>query len=286
LTPEYQQINKGMSLGQYQEIFLLEWAHRLLARVAGLVFALPFAVLLATRRIPIGEAPAYVGMGLLFVAQAAMGWAMVASGLVARPSVSHYLLAAHLFLALSLIGLSLWTALGHYYGFQGGQLPAPWSAASKATAIALGGLLLQMAYGAFTAGLKAGLVSNTWPLMLGRWIPRGLLAQTDPGWLSLLEAPVTVAFIHRWLAVVVLVIGAVAWRAIRTVPLGRDAQLALGWLVALGILQMGLGIAVVVSGISIGVAMMHQLNAIALYVLLLFLLFRLRGGDTRAALLS
>ncbi|HET6846966.1 MAG TPA: COX15/CtaA family protein, partial [Anaerolineales bacterium] len=107
LSPEYQQINKGMTLAAYQEIFLIEWVHRLLARTAGLVFAVPFFVLLWKRRIPLQEAPVYVLMGILFLAQALMGWIMVASGLVDRPAVSHYLLASHLFLALSLIGLAV-----------------------------------------------------------------------------------------------------------------------------------------------------------------------------------
>ena len=105
-----------------------------------------------------------------------MGWLMVSSGLVDRPSVSHFLLAAHLFLALMLIGLAVWTALGHRYGFvaaQGRRTAGRWPARSPSSPRI--GLLIQMAYGAFTAGLRAGHVSNTWPLMLGRWVPPALL---------------------------------------------------------------------------------------------------------------
>ena len=109
-----------------------------------------------------------------------MGWIMVSSGLVDRPSVSHLLLAAHLFLALTLIGLAVWTALGHMYGFSAVEGRAHWSPASKVALIATIGLLIQMAYGAFTAGLKAGHISNTWPLMLGRWVPPALLQQVQP----------------------------------------------------------------------------------------------------------
>src|SRR5512135_2732552 len=151
LSPEGRLINVGMTLGQYQEIFLIEWFHRFIARIAGLVFAIPFFVFLFRRTIPWKEVGLYALMGVLFLAQAGLGWWMVSSGLENEPRVSQYLLAAHLFLALTLVGISLWTALGHYYGFPkaGG---ARWSRASQ---LALGGLvllLLQMAYGSFTAG--------------------------------------------------------------------------------------------------------------------------------------
>src|SRR5512142_2819325 len=116
-TPEYQKINFNMTLDQYKEIFIVEWLHRIFARIAGFVFAIPFFIFLFRKTIPWSEVGLYVVMGILFLAQAVLGWVMVSSGLVDRPSVSHYLLTAHLFLALTLIGISLWTALGHLYGF-------------------------------------------------------------------------------------------------------------------------------------------------------------------------
>jgi len=221
-TPEYQQINRGMSLAAYREIFLVEWFHRLLARIAGFVFAIPFFIFLLTKRIPWRESPIYVVMGALFLSQAAMGWIMVSSGLVDRPSVSHFALAGHLFLALSLIGLSAWTWLGHHYGVPGASGRAGWSAASTAALAALVGLLLQIAYGAFTAGLKAGHVSNSWPQMLGRWIPGGLLSQVQPALRNLFDAPLTVAFIHRWLAFGVLLGAYAAYRHILRTPIAAE----------------------------------------------------------------
>ena len=130
LTPEYRQINFDMTIGQYKEIFIVEWLHRAFARMAGLIFAVPFLVFALNGTIPFREIGIYAVMGVLFLSQAVLGWIMVSSGLVDQPAVSHYLLTGHLFLALALIGLSLWTALGHIYGFPDYSQTAKWSRAS------------------------------------------------------------------------------------------------------------------------------------------------------------
>jgi cytochrome c oxidase assembly protein subunit 15 len=278
-TPEYLQINRGMSLSDYREIFLVEWLHRILARAAGFVFAIPFFVFVFTKRIPWRETPVYVVMGVLFLAQAAMGWIMVSSGLVDRPSVSHFALAGHLFLALSLIGLSAWTWLGHRYGVPKASGRAGWSAASSATLAALIGLLIQIAYGAFTAGLKAGHVSNTWPQMLGRWVPGSLLSQVQPALRNLVDAPLTVAFIHRWLAFAALLLAFAAYRRILGAPIAAELRPPLGLIGALALAQIGLGIAVVLSSVDIVLALLHQFNAICLFIAAVFLLHRLRSHD-------
>lgn len=285
-TPEYQQINRGMSLAEYREIFLVEWIHRLLARIAGFVFAIPFFIFLGTKRIPWKEAPIYLVMGVLFLSQAAMGWIMVSSGLVDRPSVSHFALAGHLFLALSLIGLSAWTWLDHRYGAPDTSRRAAWSAASTATLAALIGLLLQIAYGAFTAGLKAGHVSNSWPQMLGRWIPGALLSQVQPALRNLVDAPLTVAFIHRWLALAALLVAAAAYRHILRSPVGAHLRSPLRLIGVLALAQIGLGIAVVLSGVDMIVALVHQFNAICLFIAAVFLLHRLRSQDRSVGLTS
>lgn len=281
LTPEYLQINKGMSLAEYKEIFWIEWIHRILARLAGLVFAGPFLGFLIARRIPWRESGFYVLMGILFLSQAVMGWLMVSSGLTERPSVSHFLLAAHLFLALSLIGLSVWTFLGHLHGFPERAVSIPWSGASKAALATTILLLIQIAYGAFTAGLKGGHTSNSWPLMLGRWIPAGLFQQIEPAWRNLVEAPLTVTFVHRWFAFAVLLAAVLAYRLIRTIPRPPSLQTGLRFGLILGLIQVSLGIAVVLSGVSITMALLHQLNAIALFVVAIFVLHRLRDTDRR-----
>ena len=283
LSPEYRQINFDMTLEQYQEIFIIEWLHRLLARLAGLVFAIPFFAFLITKKIPWQEAGLYVVMGALFLAQAVMGWLMVSSGLVDQPAVSHFLLTAHLFLALCLIGLSLWTALGHHYGFPSRPGTRHWSAGSRAVVVGLLGLLIQMAYGGFTAGLKAGHVSDTWPLMLGRWIPGRLLSQVEPPLDNLVSAPLTVAWIHRWLAIAVLLGALVIYRVVNRRLGGTGLGRGAGLLLALTIVQIGLGVAIVLSHVEIGIALLHQLNAIGLFTVMIFLLHRLRAQDRGAS---
>jgi len=116
-TPEFKQVNFNMDLEEYKYIFYIEWLHRFIARLAGLAYAIPVFYFLFTKKIPFKEFGIYFVMGMLFIAQAFAGWIMVASGLVDRPSVSHFNLTVHLLLALTLLGLSLWNALGHKYGF-------------------------------------------------------------------------------------------------------------------------------------------------------------------------
>ena len=140
-------------------------------------------------------------------------------------------------------------------------------------------LLIQMAYGGFTAGLKAGHVSDTWPLMAGSWIPSGLLSQVQPALSNLVNAPLTVAWIHRWFAVGVLICALAVYRLVQSRSGGAELGKAVGLLLALTTLQIGLGIAVVVSHVEIALALLHQLNAICLFVVTIFLLHRLRARD-------
>jgi heme a synthase len=281
-TPEYQKVNFNMTLDQYKEIYTVEWLHRMFARVAGLIFAIPFFYFVFRKTIPWKEVGFYVVMGLLFLAQAILGWIMVASGLVDRPSVSHFLLTGHLFLALTLIGLSLWTALGHRFGFPPDSAQARWSATSKALLLALIALLIQIAYGGFTSGLKAGFMSSTWPLMFGRFAPPDLLDQLQPAVANLIDNPLTVLFVHRWFAFVVLIAAGAAFWFIHSRRLSRDIELGVNILVALVLLQIALGITILLSHVEIAVALLHQANALALFVAMVYLLHRLRSADLHA----
>ncbi len=280
-SPEGRLINYNMTLDQYKEIFLIEWLHRFIARIAGFVFAIPFFIFVIKRTIPWKEVGLYALMGFLFLAQAGLGWWMVSSGLEDAPQVSQYLLASHLFLALTLIGISLWTALGHYNGFPPAQA-AKWSLGSRLALGGLVGLLLQMAYGSFTAGLKAGHVSNSWPLMMGQLVPSGLLDQVQPPLLNLVDAPLTVVFIHRWLAFIVLAAGIAIYLVIRRQKPGREISTGLSLLMILVGLQIVLGISVVISNVEIALALVHQANALALFITVVYLLNRLRASDQGA----
>ncbi|MDW8075057.1 MAG: COX15/CtaA family protein [Bacteroidota bacterium] len=270
-TPEYQKVNRGMTLDEYRYIFWIEWIHRQLARAIGLYFALPLLWFWIRGQIPREHRGKLIAIGLLFVAQAVMGWLMVASGLIDQPAVSHFRLTAHLLLALTMIGVTVWTI---------SDISAPeprpkrWNGAATATGIAFGILLLQIIYGGMTAGLKAGYLSDTWPLMFGTLVPAGLLSFVEPAWLNFLEAPVTVMFVHRWLPFIGLVLFPLLWRAVRRTvgyaPATTRLLLALGATVCV---QIGIGVAVVLFHVSLPLALFHQAVAIVLVVLFTKLLY-------------
>ncbi len=243
-SPQYQLVNEGMSLSAFKGIFFWEWLHRLLGMSIGIVFALPLATFAALRWIPRGYGWRLVALLALGGLQGAVGWWMVASGLVNRPSVAHERLAVHLVNALVLMSGCIWTALS----LRQEELSRSGAATVRPSLwivpfVAL--LTIQIVWGAFTAGLRAGHASDTWPLMFDRWVPP--LA-------SIVDDPVSVQFVHRTLAYVValaaLAVAAVAFRA----GAGRRA-LTMG---ALVVVQVALGIATIVHGVPIALAAAHQ----------------------------
>jgi heme a synthase len=274
-TPEFKQVNFNMTIAEYKYIFYIEWIHRFLARFAGLVYAIPVFCFLFTKKIPFREFGIYFVMGMLFIAQALAGWIMVASGLVDRPSVGHFNLTIHLLLALSLFGSSLWTALGHKYGVPDKSKKARWSTPSKLAFLSFILLMIQISYGGMTAGLKAGHVSDTWPLMFGKIIPPNLFNS----WANLFEVPQTIVFIHRWFAWLGLAaVGYVFWQ-VRKRNYPHDIQNGLKWLIGVVVLQITLGIFTILSYVNIAVALLHQANAILLLGLGVYFIHRLRALD-------
>jgi heme a synthase len=275
-TPEFQQINFNMTLEEYKYIFYIEWIHRFIARFAGLVYAIPVFYFLFTKKIPLREFGIYFVMGILFIAQAFAGWIMVASGLVDRPSVSHFNLTIHLLLALALLGLALWTALGHKYGFPAGDQKAKWSLPSRLALVAFLLLVIQIAYGGMTAGLKAGHVSDTWPLMFGQWLPPNLFSS----WINLFEVPQTIVFIHRWFAWLGILVVPMVYSLAKKQNYPREILNGLLWLTGAVALQIALGVLTVLSYVNIVVALVHQANALVLFALGIYFIHRLRAFDS------
>jgi heme a synthase len=275
-TPEFKQINSDMTLEEYKSIFYIEWFHRFLARFAGLVYAIPVFYFLFTKRIPLKEFGVYFVMGMLFITQAFAGWVMVASGLVDRPSVSHFNLTIHLLLALTLFGLALWTAFGHKYGIASVTKSVKWSLPSKLALLSFVLLIIQIAYGGMTAGLKAGHVSDTWPLMFGKWIPPNLFSSV----LNILESPQTIVFIHRWFAFAVFITVIVFYFAARRQSESFEVRNGLKWLLALVGFQIVLGILTVLLRVQIVIALAHQAGALCLFALMIYLIHRLRSSDS------
>lgn len=270
-TPEFIKVNFNMTLDEYEYIFWIEWLHRFIARLAGLAYAIPVFYFLFAKKIPFKEFGIYFVMGMLFISQAVAGWIMVASGLVDRPSVSHFNLTIHLLLALTLLGLALWTALGHKFGFSTQR--AKWSTPSKLTLAFFVLLMIQITYGGFTAGLKAGHVSDTWPLMLGKWILPNLFSS----FINLLENPFTIVFIHRWFAFAVLAAVVYAYFVVRKHNFQKDLLKGWQWLVAIVVIQIVLGILTVLSFVNIVIALLHQATAVALFALTIYFMHRFRA---------
>jgi heme a synthase len=274
-TPEFKLVNSSMTLDKYKYIFYIEWIHRFIARLAGLVYAIPVFFFLFTKRIPFKEFGIYFAMGMLFIAQAFAGWIMVASGLVDRPSVSHFNLTIHLLLALSLLGLSFWVALGHKYGFPDRNIKAKWSLPSKLALVSFIMLIIQISYGGMTAGLKAGHVSDTWPLMFGRIVPPNLFNS----WINLFEVPQTIVFVHRWFAWLGLIAVVYVFWLILKLDYPNEIRNGLKFLIGVVVLQITLGVLVILSYVNIVIALLHQANAIVLFALAIYFIHRFRALD-------
>ena len=253
-TPEYQRINgpAGMDLAQFKQIYFWEWLHRLLGRLIGVAFALPLAWLAIKRAIPRGYGWKMVGLLVLGGAQGALGWYMVMSGLVNRTDVSHFRLSAHLLLALAIMSALIWVALD-LRRLAACREDRP-SRLNRPAIATLAVLTVQILYGAWVAGLNAGQVTNTWPLMNDRFFPEGIDWSRGLGW-AMANDPYLVHFIHRWWAWVVVAALIVFARRISSSPSGRPASIAIH--AAFGT-QILLGIATVISGVAIPLAALHQ----------------------------
>lgn len=255
--PEYQLVNKGMSLDEFKVIYWWEWGHRFLGRIIGLAFALPLAFFAWRGMLRPGALPKYLGVLALGGVQGAIGWYMVSSGLVDRVDVSHYRLALHLSVAFLILALLVWLAMDLREKSATLRIPSlPRNAESLAALIVLI-VFAQVALGAFVAGLKAGLAYNTWPLMNGQVVPDDLFA-LSPWLINFVENATTVQFNHRLVAYIVVALG--LWHCatlLRTIPSGEIRTSAL--LLATGLLaQTALGVITLLHAVPIGLGIAHQ----------------------------
>jgi cytochrome c oxidase assembly protein subunit 15 len=258
--PEYRAIHFAMSLDEFKSIYYWEYFHRLLGRLIGVAFAVPFIWFMARRRLPRRLAPPLAGILLLGFLQGALGWYMVESGLVDRVEVSQYRLVAHLALALAIYAAILWTALGIIRGSPF-QEPSPgWRWAADAALVLVA---LTILAGGFVAGTRAGLTYNTFPLMDGRLVPAGY-DQLQPLWLNWFENIAAVQFDHRVLAVATVGTIFVLWAAGLRSNLPKPVRKALHALLAVAVLQAALGISTLLLVVPIPVAAAHQGGAVLL----------------------
>ncbi len=278
-TPEYQKVNAGMSLSEFKDIYYREYNHRLLGRIAGLAFVVPLVVFLIQGRLPRQRIPLLLGIGLLFAVQGLIGWLMVKSGLTDQPQVSHHRLVLHLLAALALLAACLWLTFDYVAarGSPGNGVSLP--GLRRLAWATLAAVVLQIAFGALLAGLKAGHLSDTFPKMLGQWLPEGLLRQ-DGLIANLLENPLTVHFQHRWFgfatAGVALALFLGARRESGAGRLPPRVRKSIAGVVHLILLQVVAGVLLVVWNVPPHLASLHQAIAVAIFGLALFVVHQLQ----------
>lgn len=259
--PQYEENFAGwMGVAEFKLIFWWEWIHRFLGRMLGFAFAIPFVVFVAQRRIPKSLIAPLVGLFLLGGFQGFLGWWMVSSGLSELTYVSQYRLAAHLCAACALMVALIWVARSLEPEATGARPGRGW-------VMAVWGLLalifVQIGAGALVAGLHAGLIYNTWPLMDGALIPNGLFA-LDPAWKNVFEDIMTVQFNHRMVAYLIAIYAFVMWLVGRRKPGFSGIHVWIPAIALTVLLQVVLGIATLLSVVNLPVALGHQALAFLL----------------------
>ncbi len=271
-TPEFQKKNFWMGIEEFKSIFFWEWLHRLWGRIIGLIYGLPFLFFLLRGMIPQGYRLKLFGMLVLGGLQGLMGWYMVKSGLIDMPAVSHYRLAAHLFLAFLIFGLLIWLGLSLRRSAR-----TPHKALYRHGWLVLLTIIVTIFWGAFVAGLDAGMIYNEYPLMGGQFIPPEMW-NLSPYWLNIFENHSAVQFTHRWLAMfsALMVAGFYLHALHHRHQINSQRFSALHALVLMVFVQMGLGIATLLSQVNLPLAILHQAGALSLVGLSVAVLHRLR----------
>lgn len=257
-SPEYQKINMGIHLSEFKFIFFWEYIHRIFGRIIGLVAIFPFAYFAFKKKLPKSLLVTWPFIIFLIGCQGLMGWYMVKSGLIDNPHVSHFRLAAHLSLAFIIFILIFWQYL---------KLQFPYKKRNQKTPILLScisvGIGIQIVYGAFMAGLHAGYYYNNYPKMGDEWIPESIFLMN--GLLkNILENPIMIQWIHRWLAVGILIGVIIIWKQYRI----QNANLRKSSSLLLGVMcfQFILGILTLITKVSLPIAVAHQFGALCLLI--------------------
>ena len=274
-TPQYKKINQGMSADEFKGIFWWEYFHRLLGRVIGLVFFIPFLFFLVRKKIDRRLGLKLAGIFLLGGLQGLMGWYMVKSGLVDDPHVSQYRLTAHLSLAFIIyalmfhVALNLLTPDGNLDGSKRLQ------SLQRFIRVIIGIIFLMVLSGGFVAGIRAGLAYNTFPLMNGHFIPPEIF-MLKPWYRNFFENMATVQFDHRMIAWILVILVPVFWYKSRQLTLPGSARLACNLLLIMLVIQICLGIATLLMVVPVPLAASHQAGAMLLFTTALWVNHKLR----------
>ena len=266
--PEFQKQNYMFTLEEFKSIFFWEYIHRLLGRLIGLVFIIPFIYFLIKKRLSKKLTLQCIVLLFMGASQGAIGWWMVKSGLVNNPDVSHFRLATHLITAFLTFSYTFWVALSLIYPNKSHQNKILY----KLSFLLMIVVVIQIIYGAFVAGLDAGKVYNTWPKMNKDWIAESVYAMT-PFWNNFVNGIAGVQFIHRTFAFVVLGLIIYIFYQSRKIQLIQLEKNAINLLLITVFFQMVLGIITLVMGVPIWLGVMHQLGAFILLASTVFSIF-------------
>jgi len=274
-SPEFQKVNSHMDVEAFKGIFWLEFLHRLLGRLIGVVFFVPFLVFAAKGYIGKHEWPKYSLMFVLGGMQGLIGWYMVKSGLVDNPHVSQYRLTAHLIAAFLIYAYMFWVALSLLFPPRSADRHAWYGKTLALTAL----ITVTIISGGFVAGLKAGKIYNTFPKMGEYWIPPDFLA-LEPAWRNFFDNMATVQFDHRILAITTFALIVAYWANLRKSELPARVRRGVNALLHTAVLQVALGISTLLLVVPVLLAATHQAVAMLLFTIALYLVHALRFGNS------
>jgi len=274
-TPQYRAINVGMTVAEFRGIFWWEYLHRLLGRLIGVAFLVPFLWFLWRGALGRRQIRSYALIFALGGAQGLLGWTMVKSGLIDRPWVSPLSLAAHLGLAMLIYAALLWQAWMLLRPLSETLPDFRWPRSRSAAKGAFALVAATMLTGALMAGSHAGYAFPTFPLMEGQMLPKDYFGY-EPWFFAPFEHLATINFNHRWLAILTLGVVVAAWTESRWLALVPRARRIANGMALVGLAQVALGIATLVLGVPVWLAALHQASALALLSLALALVYELR----------
>ncbi len=266
--PEYQQLNRGMSLSQFKSIYWIEFSHRILGRTIGLVFILPFLVFWFAGWIERPLVWRLIAAFCLGGLQGLLGWFMVKSGLVDQPHVSPYRLTAHLALAVFLYGYMFWVAIS-LLARPHAEFDAAYDGGPRFAVLIVGLIAALIVSGGFVAGTKAGFVFNTFPTMNDRWVPDGMFA-LQPLWRNFFENLATVQFTHRLFALVLALLIPAFWLSLIRKRISPAVRIGAHALLLMLAIQIFLGVTTLLNVVPVGFASAHQAGALLLLTLSLW----------------
>ncbi len=273
--PEYQKINSHFTLEDFKDIYFWEWLHRFIGRMIGVVFIIPFLYFLIKKQLSKATIKKAIVLLALGAFQGFLGWYMVKSGMIDHPDVSHYRLAMHLITAFLTFSYTLWVALDIIYSNFG----KPVSGFNLKTLLKITYLvvLIQIIWGAFVAGLDAGLIHNFWPLMSeGKLIHETVFIEQEPVWRNFIEGKSGVQFVHRYIAYLVVGLIFTIWYKSGKMQLTPSQKKGVNLLLIIVLIQFTLGVITLLYRVPVVLGVLHQVGAFLLLATMTFVVHRFR----------